>query len=380
MATSWFCDFTNGNDTTGTGTSLLPYKTLQKAINVSNGGDTINVANTSAQSITTNITWNTGYGGTTAATATNPLMFVAWNNGGSITISTAAGGTIVAAELNGGNTVATLFATGSMPSFVSWTGFKMDSTTSYIVEPQDNWYFYNCEFYTGAGAYLVNCTLGGHNVFLNCIFRDDGSSATDGLTILGGFVYGCYFHGLTGYCIRGSGSTSIPVVCNNIMAIGAKGGIICTTPSQIYFNNTFVGNGTASQAGITTATLGRRSIIFNNIITDFSGTSATGILNGSGMNIFLEGYNAYRNNTSNITNQLILGVDLTANDVTETSTPYVSSGTGNFAIKSTALSINSGYSQGFNGSITLNYPNRGATINQIGGGGTVVTVGYGFGF
>ena len=39
----WYCDNTNGNDSTGSGTSGSPYQTLQKCVDSATRGDTIYV-------------------------------------------------------------------------------------------------------------------------------------------------------------------------------------------------------------------------------------------------------------------------------------------------------------------------------------------------
>jgi len=45
-----YCDYTNGDDDTGDGTSGNPYKTIQKSDNGLSGGDEIRVAKSPASS------------------------------------------------------------------------------------------------------------------------------------------------------------------------------------------------------------------------------------------------------------------------------------------------------------------------------------------
>lgn len=376
MATLWYCDFTSGSDTTGAGTSLLPYKTVVKCVSVANGGDTINIANTSAQVLTTAIIW-TGFGGTTPTAAATPLVIKAWNNGGSITISNPAGN-IVAAEINGNSAAASIFSTSSMPAYVSLEGIKMHGTTSTAISPTIYWNLYNCEVYGAAGTntYLANCNSG-NNSIIGCYFHDDTGTTVAGLGITSdSLVNGCYFSGSSGFSIKVNGNLN--VITNNIIKCGVSGGVDVLGTVPWIFNNTIIGTGAASQVGISLTTANKRSIIFNNIITDFSGTSAVGIsfLGGStGANANLFGNNSYRNNTANTANSLIFGTDLTGNDITETSTPYVNASGANYALVTGALSIAAALPKGFTGSSTLDYTDNGGAQKQITGGSSAGTVG-----
>lgn len=376
MAVQWYCDFSSGNDTTGSGTTGSPYKTTGKCVSVCNGGDTINISNVAAEVLTTSISW-TGSGATTAIAAATPLTIQAWNNGGSITIANPVGN-ILAAELNGNSAVASIFATASMPSYVTLVGLKMHGTTSSAISPQIYWNVHQCEFYAIAGTSttMLNCTSG-ENTVTNCYFHDDTGTTVTGVAIgSSSLIYGCYFSGLSGYSVKVTGNTN--AIISNIIKCGKTGGLNVLGILPWIFNNTIVGDGTASQVGITLSSANHRSMIINNIITDISGTSAIGInFAGSttGANAYLFGNNSLRNNTTNYSNKLVFGIDITANDVTETSTPYVSAGTGNYGLVTGALSIAAAFPKGVTGSATLEYIDNGGAQKQITGGGTAATVG-----
>jgi hypothetical protein len=59
MAT-WYTDNLNGSDTTGTGTILLPYKTINKAMTVGTAGDVVNVAGSGYTALSGTLTFTKG--------------------------------------------------------------------------------------------------------------------------------------------------------------------------------------------------------------------------------------------------------------------------------------------------------------------------------
>lgn len=372
-----YTDFSTGNDTTGTGIITAPYKTLGKAISVCNGGDTIMMGNLAAEVLTAPIPW-TGAGTTTAIAITTPLLIQCWNNGGTNTL-TYPGGNIPCSEINGNSAAASIFSITSMPVYVTLTNLKMHGTTSNAITPQINWCLYQCEFYgiSGTSTVMLNCTSGDITV-VNCYFHNDVGTTVTGLT-LGAYnlAYGNYFSGLSGYSIRVTGNNSS--ITNNVMVGGVQGGLSILGTVPWLYNNTIVGTGATNQVGISLLTTSRRGLVVNNLITDFSGTGAAGVSflgSTTGANAWMFGYNGYRNNTTNIANKFVIGgPDLTAHDVTETSTPYVSAGTGNYSLVTGALSIGAGFPTGLAGSATPTTIDIGGSQKLITGGSSAGTTG-----
>lgn len=373
MVANIYVDNSSGNDTTGSGTTGSPYKTITKAISVCNGGDTIWLSNSSAFTLTTAIVW-TGAGSTTAISVAAPLIIKAWNNGGSIVISHPSGN-IVAAEINGNGAAASIFSTSSMPSYVSLEGIKMHGTTSLLLTPTTGWNFYQCEFYgnVGGSSYMVNCASN-TNTFMSCYFHDDNGSLTAGLN-LNSFsaIIGCFFSGISGYAVRLSGNSTL--VTNNIFSSSPNGCITSSAVENYIFNNTFIGTGASSQGGIVLTSAARRHYIYSNLITDFNGTSSTGINFQGSANAQLLGNNGFRNNTSNITSKNVSGQDLTSHDISETSTPYTNSSAGDYSLVSTAVSKATALPTGITGTSTLSSIDIGASQRQETGGGSSVSRG-----
>lgn len=372
-----YTDFSTGNDTTGTGIITAPYKTLGKAISVCNGGDTIMMGNLAAEVLTAPIPW-TGAGTTTAISITTPLLIQCWNNGGTNTL-TYPGGNIPCSEINGNSAAASIFSTTSMPVYVTLMNLKMHGTTSNAITTQIYWCFYQCEFYgiSGTSTIMLNATSG-QNTIVNCYFHTDVGTTVVGTALsTNNFVYGNYFSGLSGYSIKVTGNTN--TIIDNVIVGGTQGGMNVLGTVPWICNNTIVGTGATNQVGISLSTTNHRSLLVNNLITDFSGTGAAGVSflgSTTGANAVMFGYNGYRNNTTNIANKFVIGgPDLTANDVIETSTPYVSSGTSNYSLATGALSIGAGFPKGLAGSATPTTIDIGGSQKLITGGGSAVTIG-----
>jgi hypothetical protein len=367
-----YTDYSTGNDTTGSGSSGNPWKTLGKAISVANGGDTIFVGNNAAEILSAEIGW-AGFGSTSLD---SPLIIKAWDNGGSLVITNPAGD-IDCFEIDGNNAVATIFSTTSKPTNVYIEGMKAHGTTSTICTGNTDWNFYNCEFYDGGGSVMVAQSTTTN--FTNCYFHDDGGVSINAMSTSANMIIdSCYFSGLSGAIMT---ITTGVILKNNIMETGVEGGIVTTAgDSAVISGNTIVGDSTAGIYGIdlTSANV-ERITITNNIITDFSGAGSGAIRMTAGSNAIMCGYNTFYNNTNNYDGVSIKGVDLTAFDVTESSDPFTNAAGGDYSLVSGAGSIGTAFPQGFTGTDTLNTPNIGAAQSGIGGGGGGATnIAYGF--
>ena len=153
----YYADNTNGDDTTGDGSSGNPWATIQKAVDNATGGDTIHLANTSAFVLSSSVNW-TLFGATSADA---PLLITSWDNGGSITIDfPAIGGEAatsrVAAEIDGNDAVSSILSSSGAPLYVYLNGLQMHSTTGALVGRLNGWTLNECEFWDSSGAAMVS--------------------------------------------------------------------------------------------------------------------------------------------------------------------------------------------------------------------------------
>lgn len=360
-----YTDYTNGNDSTGSGTSGAPYQTLQKAVNVANGGDTIYVANTSAQVIASGgITWNTGFAGSTAASASAPLVIKAWDNGGSLTLG---GHTCWAANASAVSSGQALWNATSLPTHVYVHNMRIDSLVG-SGQVTGNWKFIRCG---GSGAVLASGQAllahgaAGSGSIEECYVYNVAAAAY-GILSAGTPILGCFVDGVaaTGFGISGLGA-----VIGNIVAGVAGTGIYNAYQATIR-NNTVVGDGsTASAVGIALVADGPGSTT-DNLIANFAGASAAGIKAASPYKIGRMGNNAFYNNTANISGTITALDDLTADDVTETADPFVNAAGDNYALRRTAQAKGAGVPLWMGSGITA-IPSIGAIQSGAGRGNQV---------
>ena len=329
----WYVCFTDGNDSTGDGSSGTPWKTIQKGINDSSWGDTINISDKGAHVLTTGLTM-TGIAGTN--NADNPIIFKAWDNGGTITVKV---GNVdyPAFEIDGNDAVATAI-TGTAKHWVYFYRLKIHDFTGFFFNPGTNWLYVETEMYNGAGTDVMD---GGADLtYKSCYFHDSGAGVnaiqTDGS---GCSIQGCVFENIGGSAFLTN--ADILVEGNVFKNCDEKYVNINTDQCEIH-NNAFIGDGSASEIAIRfNAAAIENADIFNNIFIDFSGTGSTAIdFNGGSCSVL--GHNAFKNNTANYTSKLVTFLDLTAADVTETSEPFANKTTMDVTLASGALSRDAG--------------------------------------
>ena len=362
----YYIDPSTGDDTTGSGTSSYPWATLQKGIDNANGGDTIYLANTAADVVTSQINWSF-FGSTTGSNTTNPLMIRGWDNGGSITIASPVATITGVGEIDTtGQSFSPLFSTSSRPNDIifyriKFTGQGSTGNTSTYISCGNRWGFYECEFV--ADRYGAFCLGGGQdNQVVGCYLHSDGVSTTSqGITSFGvnnrtsNIAY-CYFKDLT-RCIQsvrgGIYSCVFDSIATNIPPLRQAQGAV--------FGNTIYTSGstTTSLVEIHSAFLP----VMNNIIKGANGVGGVGISTADGNTPFMLGNNHFHDNSTNMsaTPRLSLGTDQT-NDPT-----FTDAAGGDFSVGSNAQG--KGYA-GLPGSSTTNYLNMGAVQEQAGSGGS----------
>jgi len=189
-----YCDYTNGDDTTGTGTSGNPYKTVQKGLDNLTGGNTLWVSTYGTQILAAPLTWNTGY----TAVANTVTKIQAWDNGGAGLVTlpdlTTKPGCIISCN----SAITQPVNSTSIPQAVVWV---------------------NCvfEYFTGPSQ----CQMGGSwSMVSECEFRETTIPA-------GGYAYyaitgtqysSCYFNNLT----AGSSTSTVMSVASYATIDGCR--------------------------------------------------------------------------------------------------------------------------------------------------------------
>jgi hypothetical protein len=329
----YYVDASSGSDANA-GTSGAPFATIQKALDSSTGGDIINLSNSAAFVLSAQLNF-TAFGATTRDT---PLLIRSWDNGGSITIQKPTVGgvaqSIVAAEIDGDDAVVSLFA--ATDKWIIFQGLKLHSTTGIVINRIQGWAMYNCEVYDGSGQYLVGTTSADAHCIDNYV-HDDGGTGVDGIQVRQGTFTGNYVKNVSGNGIIANATTYNTIINNVVDGFGESGIVVTTDGNSIIHNtvNDYTGSGTGH--GIEIRSGAEFTVVLNNIITNVDG-SGSGVYITSGANNVINGPNAFYNNTTNnggATNPASC-IDLTGDDVSESSSPYEDEAGGDFRIATTS--------------------------------------------
>lgn len=366
---NWYCDYTNGNDSTGSGTSGSPYKTLQKAISVASGGDTIYIANTSAQVLTSEISW-TGF------TANSSYLDIkSWNNGGSLTIQKPNEASArVAAFINGGGVATFFFSRTSIPTKVRFWNIKFYNHNiagnPFMHYTPNDWSFIGCAFDGGdLNAQFVYCD--GFTTFINCYFYASINPSGNLMMCFDNtIIKNCYFDNETNSSTRDTIQiASVGFIDTTIIKqTGAGRGINITSNYGFVRNCTFVSDGSANQTGLYTTGSSNHDVT-NNLFYKFNGSSSKPYDLSVFARYFTVGYNStYDCNAGTISGGAI--ADLTSFDVSGSGDPFVNSAGNDYSVTGSS-SEGAGVGQNMNiGAVQ--------EISGGGGGGGTTTVAYAF--
>ncbi len=261
---SYFIDPAAGNDTTGDGSIGTPWKTLQKGIDNAAGGDQINVKDSAADVLAAAIDWTSGWSGGTSVDA--PLVirgYTSSENDGGI------------GEIDGDDAVASIFSTTSIPAGVIIIDMLMHNTTSYVIDPANNWYMFRSEFHSnGATAAIDNAT----DIYIvNCYIHSPDAASSDGIQAGRGFYFG---NTVKGFQLDGIDITSLNAYAINNLIIPAGGsGIRMAADLTVSYGNTIVLDSTSAQNGIyTTGGNVENIFVMSNILMNAgSGGSGAGL-------------------------------------------------------------------------------------------------------
>lgn len=337
---NFYCDNTNGNDTTGDGSPGNPYKTLNKITQLSagistSGGNVIYVANTSAQaSATWSATWLANDG------VLNPTIILPWDNGGSLTLTTPNGQEIVAWELNAAG--ATTCLSGAL-LYLTLLGGILHNTSSFVVDGSASISLINCKLYDGSGVAVVDGTV--ENVIGCWIIGNLSVQGQDGLEAVSKLCFGNYFQDISATAVRGTGANTFILmnVFKNCCAYTAGGAgdymyIDCPSDNYIVMYNTLIGHdGTGGGGGtpIWGVYIGPASdggLYLFNLLTDFEAASQGYGFYGTGIGHLLA-FNHFYNMTSG--NESTSVAAKYAN-TTESSHPLTDPDNGDYTVKVTA--------------------------------------------
>jgi len=273
-----YCDNTNGNDSTGDGSSGTPYKTIQKSVDVATAGDVIWIGDTSAQVLTTAISWASGWGGGTSDTSM--LTIRGWDYSGGA-------GVDGIGEIDANSAAATIFSTTSTPTDVIIYHLNCHDTTGNVIDPNTNWYVVECEIHGGTNG--VDEASDG--IVMGCNVHDCSAS---GIRVASSEIV-CFntLANNTNAGIRIAGSDT--AVFGNMISTGAYRGIDVNQDGAVIVNNTIVGDGTSNNTGIWIASSSYdRHVIINNLIVDCAGGTGIGINHNSGT-VVISGGNQFYN-------------------------------------------------------------------------------------
>lgn len=345
------CDNTNGNDSTGDGSAGNPYQTLQKCVDVAAGGDTIWVGDSSAQTLSAAITWNTGWSGGT--TADNPLTIRGWDYSSGAAAS-------AMAEIDLQSTATTCFSTTSLPNYVSLDRLNMHSSTGDLVGVGDYWVLTRCQL-TSPGSEAVARGFAAGVKLIGC--RIIGGTSANAIQMLGGLVIGCYVAAGSGRFAISCGGLSCTISDSVILA--GSGGVEINHDWAIIKNCTIVGSGAASQKGIAATANAERATILNCVLTGFSGVGAIAIEGQAGVNFDVVGSNQFFDNTTDESLASAATIDLAGDSTSDPN--FVDAAGGDY----TPQTFVAGFPGTLLGSSTDAQRVIGAVQRAAGGGGSV---------
>ena len=360
MATKWVRT-TNGLDANDGNSHANAYKTMQKALDNTSGGDRINVAAESSEVLAAALDW-VSFGGGTGRAA--PLMIAGY---------TATEGDGGIGEIDGNDAVANLYSTTSIPSYVIHYNMKLHSTTGFVVDPTTGWAFINCEVTDCDGLSLIDGSI--NVVVMGCHLHTTGGTGVDGLTVGTDTVcIGNEIHATTGAGINRNNLSSV-LIGNLIYDVDEHGIELGNSDHGCVIGNHIVGESISNMDGISMTGTANGNIILGNIIKDWGTSSVGGGINyGANGNAYAVGWNHFHNNSEG--NYLAADdwADLTANDTT-TDPTFANKAAGDFAVGTNAKG--KGWPDAFPRGTTTPFVDSGAVQREEAGGGTTSILGGG---
>ena len=211
----------------------------------------------------------------------------------------------------------------SLDNNIAVVACEIDNTTGFGLDLDNNPYVCNC--------YVHNCGnegihVGGSGLVLDCTLANGANKFTTAIYLSG----------------------TLSKALGNVIAIDAGSvGIRASNDTEIV-----IGNSIYSAAGIGTGILvdaaAQLVALFNNIVEGFSGVGGEGITTTAGSTLAPYGFNAFYNNTTQLTQGGVALIDFTANDINPlASSAFIDAANGDFRVKPSVQAL--GYP-------TANYP------------------------
>jgi hypothetical protein len=363
-----YIDVTNGNDTTGAGTSGNPYATLSKAFTLVAAGDTIKIANTGVQSFAS-------LAFPAIATTTDAwLVIEGWNNGGAQVIDNPQGNFTDVGVIEGrltGTLANVKFKKIKFQNVSIGTNLLIPSNTAHVFEYCD----FNAITITSGGV----LSLGANSTTRFCSFRNLTLGTGTAVLFSGAVarVLNCYFYNVARSIATQTQNSSLILGCV-FDKIGVAGIIVGGADYTFIINNTFIGDtGLSGIRGIRFDSASMEgTVIYNNHFQDFSNGSSSAIAsNGVSWpttkgTFDIVGNSSFYNNATNPTYGTNFAAacmtDLTGSDIIETAEPLVDKAAFNYAKRETALSYGrSGIPFGLNYSETKTNQTTGAINTEV---------------
>ena len=378
MASPWYCDFVNGDNTTGDGSSGNPWKTLYYALDSAGGnvvgGETVYVADSGAEVLTTPILIDN------APTAAAPIVIRGdWTQDAVITIPHP-DGDLVAAKLDGNNAVASIFA-GTKRSYVVYYRMIFANSTSFLIESSTSNIFIQCEFTDAGGSQMVDTGAG--CTYIDCWFHDPKVATTEPMRMgsPGCRAIHCTFQddGATSQALLNhSGNYSSIIDC--LFINPNQTAIRLNAYGTLVMGNTMFAKTGTTGSGVEVQGNGDLAMFLNNILYDFDASTKGGIDLGDLEYGQIYGWNHFFENAANYINKAAArsALDLSANDQS-TDPTFVDAANQDFACGTNAKE--KAWPKGFIGTSTgantgtLTYEDTGCAQRQEpAGGGTTVNV------
>lgn len=355
-------DPTDVKCTQATGTTLLPFRSVQGALDIitrdATNGDQINIKASTAQVNQAALTLTT-YGAPGAAVPLTLRGYTTANDDGGI-------GEI---DCNG----ATMWAAATY-DYIILAHLKIHNfgdNNGIVIRNQP--LLFQCEIYKGAsspsGKSLVS--LGTNSRVISCYVHDVGAGTAYGINVNNySLVYG-------NYIVMGAGASGAAVgITTNYYCPVINNIVVCQTTGvsgiQGGYVNMFIGNSVYNSAAGTARGIYMQggdigNVAINNVVEGWSGAGGDGIELSVVMGVL--GYNAFFNNANPLTFTGRKLIDLTLHDVTLGASAFTNPAGANFAV-STALKA-LGFPASFLGASTNTYIDIGAAQRQEPAGGAV---------
>jgi len=356
---NYYVDPTNGDDTTGDGTSGNPWQTTDHALtsgitrDVTNG-DQVNIRDTSIDSSLSSMDIASTYGNPTTGA---PLILRGYatsaNDGGTGTLSG-----------NGGR----IFNTSA--DFVSLIDLRCtDGGSGEIIKVDNSWSLMRCQFDNTTGNAV---DIDDDARIVNCYFKDIGGDAI--YPAQRTFIRACTFENDGGgkefvNAVSAASTLGWVVIEECIFKLsGASVGVTHSAGAgSLEVRNCSFYSSAGTGSGITGGSSQRVVVCVNNLVEGFSGPGGYGIRLRS-WDAVTYGHNACYDNTTDYDISADQIFDLGDNE-TLTVTPYTNASGNDFSPVDTGNVLAGSYPEIFKGFAQIQSRDKGAIQKAAGGGG-----------